>query len=146
MIDCQNLMFNTIADGVATVRPDVVVTDMYNEKNAVFPVITVEQKNSIPLRKTNTLESAENYTTITFQITVYSDKQGTAKSECLDLLKLADGIIQQQGFRRTHLSEPFNISRTIFRRYARYEGIVREPYTVNENTDNEKTIFEVYRR
>ncbi|MBQ1575088.1 MAG: hypothetical protein IIZ78_28495 [Clostridiales bacterium] len=146
MIDIQHLMFDTIASGVATSRPDVCVTDVFDEGTASFPCITVEQKNNIPYRRMNTAASAENYATITFQVTAYSDKQDTAKSECLTLLNLVDGIIQEKGFRRTYLSEAFNISRTIFRRYARYEAIVRQPYVVDPDTANEKTVYEVYRR
>ena len=141
MIDIQHLMFDTISRGIEAIDPAICVTDVYNEQNAQFPCITVEQKNSVPYRRMNTADSAENYATVTFQVTAYSDRMDTAKMECLDLLKMADTIIQGKGFRRTHLSEAFNISRTIFRRYARYEAIVRAPIQSGEDT-----VYEIYRR
>ena len=141
MIDIQHLMFDTISRGIEAIDPAICVTDVYNEQNAKFPCITVEQKNSVPYRRMNTADSAENYATVTFQVTAYSDRMDTAKMECLDLLKMVDTIIQGKGFRRTHLSEAFNISRTIFRRYARYEAIVRAPIQSGEDT-----VYEIYRR
>lgn len=141
MINVENMVFDLICTGVQAVKPEVNVEKQYVEETAIFPCITVQQKNNIPLRRMNTADSAENYTTVTFQITAYSDKVDTSQSECLDLLNLVDGIIQGKGFRRTYISEPFNISRTITRRYSRYEAIIRAPIKVGNDT-----VYQVYRR
>jgi len=141
MIDIENMVLDLVATGVATADPSVNVTSAFVEEAATFPCITVRQKNSIPVKRMNTADSAENYTTVTIEITAYSDKQNKSQSECRKLLNLVDGIITGKGFERIYLSEAFNVNRTITRRYARYRGIIRAPYKIGDDT-----IYEVYRR
>ena len=149
MIDVENLVFNTVFDGVRAVFPDIAVTKGFIEESATFPSVVVRETNNVPVQNMNTDECAENYTRITYQVDIYSDKAGTARSECRDLLKLVDGIMQGMKFRRTHMSEPLNVKRTIFRQYARYTVIVGKGVETTETVDGEtvtKTTFHMYRR
>lgn len=141
MIDVENMVLDLVANGLTALQANVNVTSAFVEEAASFPCITVRQKNSIPVKRMNTADSAENYTTVTFEITAYSDKKNKSQSECRYLLNLVDGIITEKGFERIYLSEAFNVNRTITRRYARYRAIIRAPITVGNDT-----IYEVYRR
>ena len=149
MIDVENLVFDTVFNGVTAVHTDANVQKGFVEESAVFPCIVVRETNNVPVQSMNTDDCAENYTRITYQVDVYSDKSGTARTECRDLLNLVDGIMQGMKFRRTHLSEPLNIKRTIFRQYARYTVIVGKGVTTSETVDGEvvtTTTFQMYRR
>lgn len=149
MIDIENLVFNTVFDGVHAVKSTIDAQKGYNEQTAAYPCIVVRETNNVPLERTNTDDCAENYTRVTYQVDVYSDKEGTARSECRELLGIVDDIMQSMKFRRTHMSEPLNIKRTIYRQYARYTVIVRKGITTTAIVDGkevETTTFHMYRR
>lgn len=149
MIDVENLVFDTVFNAVHNVHTNLHVSKGFIEETATFPSIVVRETNNVPLARTNTDICAENYSTLTYQIEVYSDKAGEQRSECRDLLKLVDGIMQGMKFKRTYMSEPFNMKRTIFRQYARYTVIVDKGITTVTGTGNEQvetTTFHTYRR
>ena len=149
MIDVENLVFDTVFNGVRAVYSDMNVTKGYIEEIAKFPCIVVRETNNVPVQRMNTDDCAENYTQITYQIDVYSDKQGTARSECRTMMNLVDGIMQGMKFRRTHMNEPLNIKRTVFRQYARYTAIVGKGVTTTTIVDGKEvttTTFQMYRR
>lgn len=149
MIDVENLVFDTVYSGFATQKPGVEVNKGFIEETAKFPCVVVRETNNVPVKSMNTDDCAENFTRVTYQVDVYSDKEGTGRSECRDLLKVADDIMQSMKFYRTHMSEPLNISRSIFRQYARYTVIVGKGITtVSGEGDNEveTTTFQLYRR
>lgn len=149
MIDVENLVFDTVFNGVRTVHPSMEVTKGYPEENAKFPHIVIRETNNVPVQRMNTDDCAENFSRLTYQVDVYSDKEGTARSECRDLLALVDGIMQGMKFRRIHMNEPLNINRTIFRQYARYSVVVGKGVTKTETVDGKEvstTVYQMYRR
>lgn len=149
MINVENLVFDTVFNGVRTVYPDMEVTKWFIEENAKFPHIVIKETNNVPVQRMDTDDCAENFSRLTYQVDVYSDKADTARSECRDLLALVDGIMQGMKFRRIHMNEPLNINRTVFRQYARYSVIVGKGFIKTEIVDGkevEKTVFQMYRR
>ena len=149
MIDVENLVFDTVYNGVITVHPNMNVSKGYIEETATYPCVVVRETNNVPVQKMNTDDCAENYTRLTYQVEIYSDKGNTSRSECRDLLMLVDGIMQGMKFRRTHMNEPLNIKRSIFRQYARYTVVVGKGITTVTGNGNEEvttTTFHMYRR
>lgn len=149
MIDVENLVFDTVFNGITAVYPNVMVCKGFIEETATYPCVVVRETNNVPVQNTNTDDCAENYTRLTYQIDIYSDKAGTARSECRELMKLVDDIMQGMKFRRTHMNEPLNIKRSIFRQYVRYSVIVdKGTTTVTGVGDNETTTttYHTYRR
>jgi hypothetical protein len=146
MIDIENLVFDTVYTGLHTSYPNANISSGYDEENAIFPAVVVRQTNNQPYREANTDDCAENYTRVTFEIEVFSDKESTGRSECKELLIAADDIMQSMKFRRIHLNRPINIDRTLWRQYARYEVIVGKPVTYDAGTANERTVYQMYRR
>ena len=149
MIDVENLVFDTVFNGVRIVHSDMNISKGFIEENATFPCIVLRETNNVPVDETNTDACAENYSRVTYQVDVYSNKEGTARSECRNLLNLVDGLMQGMKFRRTYVSEPMNIKRSIFRQYARYTVIVRSGITTvtgEGNNQTTTTTFQLYRR
>ena len=146
MIDIESLVFNTVYSQLITNHPDVNITAGYDEKRESDTTVVIREVGNVPYAAGNTDDCAENYTRVTYEIEVESDKQGTARSVCKQLLKETDAIMQSMKFRRIHKNRPLSIDRTKYRQYARYEAIVGKPYTINTGTANEKTIFQMYRR
>ena len=146
MIDIENLVFDTVYNQLHTTYPNVNITAGYDEQNAIFPVVVIRETNNQPYRDSATDECSENHSRVTFEIEVYSDKANTARSECKELLNAVDDIMQSMKFRRIHKNRPIKIDRTVYRQYARYEVIVGKPVTYNAGQQDERTVYQMYRR
>lgn len=146
MIDIESLVFDTVYNQLSTQYPNANISVGYDEKLAVYPSVVIHEVGNVPYQKGNTDNCAENYTRVTIEAEVTSDKVDTALSECKAILNDVDTIMQGMKFRRTYKSELLNINRTTFRQYARYEAIVGKPVTVNAGQQDERTIYQMYRR
>ena len=142
MIDVYNLVFDTIYNGIIASCPNTNITAGYDEQKAIFPCIVVTETDNAPYFRMATDANVETHTMLTYEISVYSDKLDTARSECSELLGAVDDIMQKtMKFRRIRKNRPVNISRTIYRQYALYEVIVREGVTSGDNM-----VYQMYRR
>ena len=143
MIDIQNKVVDAIFTAVRAnnAYPNADVTTGFDMETAKFPCVVIEEVDNAPVRETNTDSCAENYTRITFEISVYTDNVNSAKSTGASILEIVDTTMQSLKFRRIRKNKPLNISRTIFRQYARYDVIVGKPII-----DGNKTIYQMYRR
>lgn len=146
MIDIENLVFDTLYNGLIALHPNANITSGYDEQNAKPLTVVARQTNSQPYRASATDDCSENHTRVTFEIEVFSTKESTGRSECKTVLADADTIMQGMKFRRVHLNRPINVDRTRWRQYARYEVIVGKPVTYDKGTANERTVFQMYRR
>lgn len=142
MIDVYNLVFDTIYNGIITDYPNANITAGYDEETSTFPCVVVTETDNAPYAKMSTDDNVEPYTVLTYEISVYSDRLDTARSECAELLGAVDDVMQKSmKFRRIRKNRPVNINRTIYRQYALYEVIVREGVASGENT-----VYQMYRR
>lgn len=149
MIDVENLVFNTVFNAVENVRNDVAVNKGFIEENAKFPCIVIRETGNVPVEETATDPCSENHSRLTYQIEVFADKEGTARSECRELINIVDEAMHGMKFRRTYLSDQFNVNRTIFRQYARYSAIVGKGITTVSGEGQQQTTtttFQMYRR
>ena len=141
MINIESKVFDTIFNAVTTSYPNADVTTGYNEANAVFPCVVVEEVNNSTHRRTATDDCVENHARISYEVSVYTDNANTAKTVGKDILGIVDTALQGLKFRRIHKNKPLNIARTIFRQYGRWEVIVSKPVESGENV-----IYQMYRR
>lgn len=143
MIDIESKIVDTIYNAVKAENafPNADITTGYDEKTAVFPCVVIEEVNNSPLRSMNTDDCAENYTRLTYEVSIYTDNLNSAKTTGKSILNIVDNALQSLKFRRIHKNKPLNIARTIFRQYGRWEVIVGKPVTVGDNT-----VYQLYRR
>ena len=140
MIDIESIVFDTVYNAVITAYPTARIDAGYVEKSATFPAVSVIETNSIPVQRTSTDDSSENYTRLYYEVNIYSDKQDTAKTEARGIAKVVDAAMQTLKAYRTMMHQLPNQDRTIFRLYMRYELIVRE------FTKDSKPAYQAYRR
>ncbi len=141
MIDIESKVVDTVFNAVKAEYPNADVTTGFDERTATFPCVVVEEVDNVPVERMNTDDCAENYSRITYEINVYTDNANTAKTVGKAILGVIDNAMQGMKFSRTRKSEPFNISRTIFRQYGRYFVIVGKPVEIDGNT-----VYQMYRR
>lgn len=141
MIDIGNKVFDTIFNAVKAEYPNADVTTGFDETSAIFPCVVVYEINNAPLRRTMTDDCAENHTRIEYEVSVYTNTVGTAKSEGKAILEIVDNALQGLKFRRLRKNQPLNIDRTLFRQYGRWEVVVGKPVEIDGNT-----VYQMYRR
>ena len=141
MIDIGNKVFDTIFNAVKAEYPNADVTTGFDETSAIFPCVVVYEINNAPLRRTMTDDCAENHTRIEYEVSVYTNTVGTAKSEGKTILEIVDNALQGLKFRRLRKNQPLNIDRTLFRQYGRWEVVVGKPVEIDGNT-----VYQMYRR
>ena len=148
MIDIENMVIDKVITDLATTITDmpIEVTSGYDEEKAAPRTVVVRETGSVDYHKTATDANSENHARLTYEIEIYSNKQNTGRSECKRIINAVDDIMKSMKFRRIYKSRPFNINRTRWRQYARYEVIVGQPVTYDANTANERTVFQMYRR
>ena len=141
MIDIQSKVVDTIFNAVTAQFPNADITTGFDEKTAIFPCVVVEEVDNVPYRKTNTDDCAENYSRITYEVSVYTNSMDSAKTDGRRIIDVADTALQSLKFRRIRLNKPLNIARTIFRQYLRSDVIVSKPVT-----EGKTTTYYLYRR
>lgn len=141
MIDIGNKVFDTIFNAVTAVYTKADVTTGFDNKNAVFPCVVVEEVENAPLSRTSTDDCSENHARIAYEVSVYTDNETTAKSEGVKIINIVDTALQGLKFRRVRKNKPLNVARNLFRQYGRWEVIVGKPVAVGENT-----VYQMYRR
>lgn len=149
MIDVESLVFDTVYNYLHNLFPDANITAGYDEKKAVYPAVIIRETGNVPYQAGNTDDCAENFTRLTYEVEVESDKQNTGRSECKAILSAADDVMQSMKFRRIHKNRPINMDRTVWRQYARYEVICAKGVTTTTGTGDETvetTTFQMYRR
>ena len=143
MIDIESKIVDTIYNAVKAQNayPDADVTTGFDEKNATFPCVVIQEINNAPYRRSATDDCAENHSRIEYEVSVYTDNVNNAKTIGKDILNIVDNALQGLKFRRIRKNQPLNIARTVFRQYGRWEVIVGKPITVGNNT-----VYQMYRR
>jgi len=141
VIDIESKVVDTIFNAVKSEYPSVDVTTGFDEVNAIFPCVVIQEVNNSPLRRTMTDDCAENHSRIEYEVSVYTDTAGTAKTEGKAIFEIVDTALHGLKFRRLRKNQPLNIARTIFRQYGRWEVIVGKPITIGNDT-----VYQMYRR
>ena len=126
MVDIGSKVFDTVYNAVYAAFPEARIDSGYVESTAKFPAVMVQEINNVPVRGTNTDDNSENYTRLTYEVDIHSDKMGEAMSEAKAIAKVADNAMKSLKFYRTATRMLPNQDRTIYRMYMRYEVIVRE--------------------
>ena len=146
MIDIESKVVDTIYTAVTTAYPTADVTTGFDEVTAKFPCVVVQEMDNSPYARSATDDCSENHTRLTYEVSVYTDNANNAKTIGKAILNVVDEALQGLKFRRIRKNQPLNINRTVFRQYGRWEVIVGKPIVLNPNTQNEKTVYQMYRR
>lgn len=131
MIDIENIVFNTVAEKVREVFPDIFMAGEYVKSPPSFPAVSlVEMDNSIRIE---TIDSGSNekHANVMYEVNVYSNKTAGKKSECREILALIDEEMVAMGFSRSTLTPvPNENDSTIYRMVGRYRATVSTDHKI----------------
>ena len=141
MIDIENKVINDVFTAVRTAYSGASCYGEYVSVPAAFPCVTLYEADNSTYRRSQDTDLQEHHARVMYECNVYSDKQSGKKKEARDIAKLIDATMQSMKFTRTFYSPLPNLDRTIFRITMRWEAIVGDPIT----TDNNNITYTMYR-
>ena len=125
MIDCENDVFNAVANKVKSKYPDAYMSGEYVKSPPHFPAISLVMMDSSVYERTQTSDGIENHVEVMFETDIYSNKKSGKKSECKAIAALIDDEFAALGFSRMMLQPIPNMDdATIYRMKGRYRGVV----------------------
>lgn len=124
MIDHLNEIFTTAAMMLREKHPGITVTGEYTRMPSKFPAATLDEIENITVDRLEDSSDAENFSSLTYRLQVFSNKQSGKKAEARAVFATADGVMRGLGFRRiTYTTTPEIYESTIYSITATYEAI-----------------------
>ena len=141
MINIFPKVFSDVLTAIAAVNAKANVTEVPAQVAASYPAVIVRELNNVPIEHMNTVDSSENYSRITVELDVRSNRKQQPKAEAEALYEAAENALKALFFRRISGRRIPAEDRTIYRIYGQYDVIARAPIT-----DGENTVYQLYRR
>lgn len=141
MIDIEPMVVTALHDALAAQYPACNLVSVYERSPAHFPTVNIHELDNVPWAYTQDTDSQENHAEITFEVNIYSNKIGTARSECRAIAGVVDECMLRLGFDRIIMTTLQNLdnqreyrSKTdaavIHRICARYRAVVGKNKTI----------------
>lgn len=131
MIDIENIVFNTVAEKIRDVFPDIFMTGEYVSSPPEFPAVSLVEADNSTRIETSDSGSNENHANVMYEVNVYSNKTAGKKSECKSIMALIDKEMLALGFTRATMTPVPNMNdSTIYRMVARYRAAVSTNNTI----------------
>lgn len=117
-------LFNTIANAVNVSYPNCKMLNQYVRNAPSWPcVMFYEADNYSGGMDGSNNEVASN---VTYEVQVFSAKEGDSKTEAVAIMRLIDGLLTPKGFRRMSLIPAENLEdATVYRLVARYAAAIQ---------------------
>lgn len=121
MIDIESRVYTPIAQMLREKFPGINVSGEYVKAPSVFPYVSVVEQDNYMTPEHLDNGAAEKFATLMYEVNVYSNKSGTRKSECREIMAAIDREMYIRNFTRISLSPIPNLENaTIYRLVARY--------------------------
>ena len=130
MNDIENQVYTRIAQEFRARYPTGSISGVYVRAPSAFPHVCVEQKDSFAMVLDS---SGHEITALMFEINVYSNSVNGKKTECKEIMRFIDLLMNSMNFVRTSLNATPNLGggsfgganleeMEIYRLTARYSG------------------------
>lgn len=125
MIDFNNEIFTTVANGVRTNHIGTTVTGEYTRRPSKFPTVTLDEISNVTVGWLEDSSNEEKFAGVTYRIQVFSNDRNRKKAEAREIFATVDAEMRRLGFRRvTYTTTPEIYESTIYQITATYEAVV----------------------
>lgn len=123
MIDIERQVYTPIAEALRKQFKGITVSGEYVNAPSKFPYVSIiEQDNHTTAAHLDSGDE-ERFATVMYEVNVYSDKSGSKKSVCREIMGFIDKMLYARNFTRISLSPVPNLENgTIYRLNARYRA------------------------
>lgn len=121
MIDVESKVYTPIAVALRDAFSGIFVSGEYVKAPSSFPHVSlVEMDNYTSADRLDTADE-ERFSTLMYEVNVYSNKTSGKKSECKKIIDFIDDLMYKMNFKRLSLAPVPNMDdATIYRMTARY--------------------------
>lgn len=121
MIDVESKVYTPIAGALRDAFSGIFVSGEYVKAPSSFPHVSlVEMDNYTSADRLDTADE-ERFSTLMYEVNVYSNKTSGKKSECKKIIGFIDDLMYKMNFKRLSLAPVPNMDdATIYRMTARY--------------------------
>lgn len=121
MIDVESKVYTPIAVALRDAFSGIFVSGEYVKAPSSFPHVSlVEMDNYTSVDRLDTADE-ERFSTLMYEVNVYSNKTSGKKSECKKIIGFIDDLMYKMNFKRLSLAPVPNMDdATIYRMTARY--------------------------
>lgn len=122
MIDVESKVYTPIAVALRDAFSGIFVSGEYVKAPSSFPHVSlVEMDNYTSADRLDTADE-ERFSTLMYEVNVYSNKTSGKKSECKKIIGFIDDLMYKMNFKRLSLAPVPNMDdATIYRMTARYK-------------------------
>lgn len=123
MIDIESKIYTPIAEALREQYPGILVSGEYVNAPSKFPYVSIVEQDNYPTESHMDNGESEKYSTVMYEVNVYSDKAGSKKTVCRNIMLTIDSMMWDRNFKRISLSPVPNLENaTIYRLVARYRA------------------------
>lgn len=123
MIDIERQIYTPIADALRKQFRGISVSGEYVNAPAKFPYVSIVEQDNYTTTAHLDSSDEERFATVMYEVNVYSDKAGSKKSVCREIMGAVDEMLYKRNFTRISLSPVPNMENgTIYRLVARYKA------------------------
>ena len=131
MINIENELFTIVATELRTQFDGIMVYGEEQKIPAIFPVVTIEEKDNSIVQYTQTYTGSENHDQLLYEVNVYSNKTTGKKTEAKSIQSVVDDKMRELGFTRTFCQPIKNLDDvSIYRITSRYTAIISQNKTI----------------
>ena len=133
MIDLENDIYDYVAKALREAHSGIDVKGEYVDVPAKFPHVSIVEADNRVLQRMRT-ENIENACSVMYEVSIYSNKSATRKSEAKAIANTADSAFAEIGFTRTFREQVPNLKdATIYRIVCRYEAVIDKNFMIYHN-------------
>lgn len=123
MIDVENQIYTPIAEALREAFPGIDTSGEYVKAPSAFPHVSIVEQDNYPTLTHLSTSDSEEFSTIMYEVNVYSNKSSGKKAQCRSIMKVIDDLMYRRNFTRISLSPVPNLENaTIYRLVARYRA------------------------
>lgn len=123
MIDVESQIYTPIAEALRKAFPEINVSGEYVKVPSSFPHVSIVEQDNYPTLEHMSNGDREKFTTLMYEVNVYSNKSTGKKAQCRSIMKVIDDLMYQFNFTRISMSPIPNLENaSIYRLVARYRA------------------------
>lgn len=126
MISIESDVFDYVKKGLLEYRDDIYVTGLYYDIPQRFPCVHIEEYQNNITQETIDSSGEEKYSSVVYDVNVYSNKQNGRKYEAKEIAVKTDELMRSLGFTRFFTGPTIAYEDTVYRFTMRYQGTVSQ--------------------
>lgn len=124
MIDFENQIYTKVVTALRETFPNIHTESITIYSPEKFPCVCIEEADNYASQDTMDNGTSENHANVMYEVTVYSNKVSTAKSECKKIFSIIDSVFDELNFYRTVRTVVRTNDAHICRMVGRYNGTI----------------------